>query len=104
MRTYWLSFVNPALPKGQRHLGCVVVDVTEWDATRMLQEYQEMYDRVEGPWLAAAQRNCWTAGCNPGGQISACRLDTVVPSEILATWPRLQLLSHERLRELGMAR
>jgi hypothetical protein len=91
-RTYWLSFVDPDRPRGERFLGVVVVDVTEEDAAAALAVHPHMADQEEGPWIAAAIRRCWKARVNPGGDVSSRRVDGA-PAAILSRYPRLTLLS-----------
>lgn len=58
MQTFYLSFVDPARPPGQRWIGACFIDV---DA-----------DPDDGMTVAKA---AWARGCNPGGEIMMLPLD-----------------------------
>jgi hypothetical protein len=95
-RTYWLSFCDSDLPAGQRFRGVVVVDVTRAQADEALRLRPDMYDQVEGPWIGAAIRACWSAGVNPGGEVASIRVDDhPAARRFLPHYPRLRLLSAE---------
>jgi hypothetical protein len=93
-RTYWLSFA--AEDTGFR--GACVVDVTQEDADIELEETPWMYDKVNGPWLAAAARKAWLVGANPGGAIASLRLPA---SEKASELPRNRLMSREEIEDRG---
>jgi len=71
MKTFWLSFIDPDLPTGQRFLGVAIVDVTEEDEAAALEDFPQMHDRVRGPGVIAAARKAAALGCNPGGEVAA---------------------------------
>ena len=98
-RTYWLSFVDRNRRAGERFLGVVVVDVSASDAAIEAEACPTMHDLVHGPWLAAAARQAWRAGVNPGGEIAAERVDEQPEA---ARYPRLQLMSQADLDTLGI--
>jgi hypothetical protein len=99
-RTYCLVFADPDEPsickgcgEGARQLGAAIVDVLGSEAMAEWVRYPEMYDQVKGPWMAAAVRESWAQGCNPGGQIMLLQLvDPMPPGQ---NW--LRLLEHNRL-------
>ena len=77
MPWYWLSFVDPDLPEGSQFLGVCIVDGD---------------DPVEAVKVA------WAAKCNPGGEVLTYELERLPTAA-----PRYELLSHDRLVELGLA-
>jgi hypothetical protein len=99
-RTLWLSFSDPALPKGEQFLGVVVVDVTEADAAEA-QALKPDMEPTRGPWIAAAIRAAWRAQVNPGGEVQSMDI-TEGPADLVAKIPRLTRLSKADLDQLGV--
>lgn len=54
MHTYWLSFVDPELPAGNKFLGVCIVDAA---------------DPME------AVQEAWDNSCNPGGEVAVLKLE-----------------------------
>jgi hypothetical protein len=84
MSWWWLSFVDPDRPKGERFLGVCV---------------------VEAPDLRSAIRAAWKAKCNPGGEVGSWEIE---PSEqtpeqraLLERTPKYTLMSREDLCAAG---
>ena len=100
-RTFWLSFVDPDRPKGQRNLGAAVVDVTEDDAEAEKGELAaKCPQHMEGAeWIAAASRKAWQTGCNPGGEMASMDITGIEPPREL---PKYQLLSREEWQRRGL--
>lgn len=94
-RTYWLSFsAGEEKPEGQRHLGCVVVEVTQKDVEAVVAENPRIAHSDDGGWAAAAGRLCWVHKVNPGGEYAFLR----IPDDQLhklAQFPRFKLLTRE---------
>lgn len=101
MRTYWMSFMDPDRPKGDRFLGVVVVDVTEDDwqqaVPRLLSKHPNHPDPAEAAWLVAAIHKAWAAKVNPGGEMQAAQI--VHPDH--GRLPRLTLLSKSDIDALA---
>ena len=99
MRTFWLSFVDPDRPAGERFLGVVVVDVSPEEAAAIFDVLRVKFPRaVEGAeWLAAATRKTWSWGCNPGGEVASVEL---TPEQCVGI-PRNRLLTGDELRQFG---
>ena len=79
MRTMWLSFVDPDGEPGKKFLGVSIVDVTPEEERAALDDFPEMADKVKGPIVVAAARKAKQLGCNPGGEIQALQLESIVP-------------------------
>jgi hypothetical protein len=87
MTLYWLSFVDPDHPKGERFLGCCVVEPTAAGAAaaiaRKLQISGRFFTDADHQLAAAAIETARILGCNPGGECKAFpipRLIEVPPS------------------------
>lgn len=94
-RTYWLSFTDCARPQGQQFLGATMVDVTEDDFGDPLVIMTALdYGGGEAFWIAAAIRKTHLADCNPGGEVTAIRVDEIPAfATVGALYPRLTLLT-----------
>lgn len=58
---WWLSFIDPRKPEGERFLGVAI---------------------VEGYGIATAALNAVDLKCNPGGEVAGCRIDAdAVPAK-----------------------
>lgn len=109
-QTWWLSFSDPDLPKGQQFLGMAIVDITEEDAVAVHDEVDATLGgqrRVAGDtdldWMAAAIRESHMMGCNPGGCVLSGRIDHVPGfPERDARIPRNRLLSKADLETLDI--
>lgn len=103
IRTFYLSFCDHERPRGEQFLGACLVDVTEDDAraarTVIALQFPEARDGAE--WLAAASRQAWLVGCNPGGQILAADVTDSVEKD---RYPRNKLMSRAELEQLGPVR
>jgi hypothetical protein len=86
-RVYFLSFGDP---ETRTDLGVAVVEVTGLEALREFHVRPDMHDKDKGPWMAAAIREAWTNGCNPGGQVMLMQVTNDAP-----TW--MQHLERNRL-------
>lgn len=64
MTLWWLSFINPDLPRGARNLGVAIVPATD---------------------ISTAADKAWELGCNPGGEVAGWPLppQPVVPDEYI---------------------
>jgi hypothetical protein len=108
MQTWWLSFVDPERPAGERFLGVCLVDIDAADAAYALAvlragRFRHTF-RLGAEWLMAATRKAHLLGCNPGGQVQAYRVDVNgVDVEKLALAPRNRLMSAAELKERGLA-
>lgn len=89
-RVYWLSFSDSDRPDGQRNLGVCLVEVTPLDVVAFRPGLYLRFpsllslgpeDLEEAEWVGAAVDRAHRAHCNPGGDVSARRLDH------LPTWP-----------------
>jgi hypothetical protein len=82
MGLWWLSFCDPAKPKGEQFLGVALVEADD---------------------LPSATRRAWREGCNPGGEIAGFDLPlNKMPNArrvILAKAPHHTLLSKAQLDE-----
>jgi len=82
MGLWWLSFCDPAKPKGEQFLGVCL---------------------VEAPDYPSAIRRAWRKQCNPGGVIAGFDLPIAAMTNekrvILAKAPRDTLLSKAQLDE-----
>ena len=94
-RTFWLSFVDPDAPEGQRSQGVCVVDVTEEEVAAMTPEIDTLFpQRREGAeWIAVAMRKTWYLGCNPGGEVAFAEIPSTRPV------PRNRLLVGDELAQ-----
>lgn len=95
MGLWWISFCDAKRPKGDQFLGVSLVetdDRTDRDTTRVA--------------VAAAIRQAWRTGCNPGGQAQAtCLPLDRLPNDHrvrLAKAPHHTLLSKQQLEELDL--
>ncbi len=116
-RTYWLSFVDPDRPSGQKFLGVCIVDVTDADVRAVRDEVRAKFPtaRDGAEWIAAASRCAWTHGCNPGGEILSVWLNdpkqdprdgsqslrAVMMPDALDDLPRNRLLTFPELEAWG---
>lgn len=93
MGLWWLSFVDPKRPQGQRFLGCALVE-TETDP--------------DDPKVAMSDaiRRAWRTGCNPGGEVQASQFDLDRMSNaarlLLARAPHHVLMDRDTMREYGL--
>lgn len=104
-RTFWLSFVDPDRPDGERFLGVAVVDVTDEDAARARLVLTARFPKAlpDAEWIAAATSKAHREGCNPGGEVVAFDITPWHPQKQLAAMPRNRLLSRQDLHELEAA-
>lgn len=100
-KTFWLSFCDPDKPKGEQFLGAAVVDVTDEMAAEALIDVILRFPMAmdEAEWPAAATREAHRTGCNPGGEVAITEI-TEAPPDILAAYPRNQLLSRAEIEAL----
>lgn len=100
-RLFWLSFCDPEKPQGQQFLGVAIVEVTREDAALasiiVAMGFPNALPGAE--WIAAASSVARQHGCNPGGEIQACELGPMFPTNV----PRHTLLSKAQLEALGVA-
>jgi hypothetical protein len=80
--TYWLSFSDPDLPKGEQFLGACL---------------------VEAPSLAEAIHQTWVRRINPGGEVISQKLGNGVPGAFRHFWREYsqRLLSASDVKELN---
>jgi hypothetical protein len=99
-RKFWLSFCDNERPKGSRFLGACIVDVTaeNADKARGLVEERYPHHAFGAEWIAAASREAWRLGCNPGGQMLS--LDVTDAPEA-AGWPVGVLMSLAEIEARG---
>lgn len=76
MSAFWLSFCDPALPRGQQFLGACIVD---------------------GETLLQAVQTAHTRGCNPGGEVKGVRIVPRILQLVRPEW-RNRRLSREDCR------
>lgn len=76
---WWLSFVDPDRPEGDRFLGACI---------------------VEGTDLGAAVQTAWMLGCNPGGEVAGIG---IVEGRVPAEEYRDRLLPKAEALELNAA-
>jgi len=108
-QTFWLSFFDPDLPKGEQFLGVAIVDVTTDDAEAVRAELGRIRamnglrpPEAEAIWIAAAIRKAHAMACNPGGEVAAIRIDDAPQfADMDANCPRDRVLSEAQLRTLG---
>jgi hypothetical protein len=102
-RTFWLSFVDPARPDGERFLGVCVVDVSRRDAacSRMIVRRNFPHARPGAEWIAAATSIARRHGCNPGGEVLGFDI-TSIPTRQTASIPRNKLLSRDELEAIDL--
>lgn len=80
VKLYFLSFCDPAKPKGSQFLGaCLVEGIGAED---------ERDDK------AGAVRNAWRLKCNPGGEVACQEVPESMTKHVDASW-RHRLLSRE---------
>lgn len=101
-KTFWLSFCDGDRPKGRQFLGVAVVDVSAEEAADMLLEVMLRFPNAQdgAEWVGAAARKAHRLGCNPGGEVGSVEMPPEWPG--YETCPRGELLSRERLIELGL--
>lgn len=98
VRTYWLSFCDGDRDVGSQFLGAVVVDVARDELGRGV-VLSSRATNTEALWIEAALIACWAAKVNPGGQVSAVRIDHG-PPEYVALYPRLTLMDRATIERL----
>jgi hypothetical protein len=76
-RRYFLAFGDA---ETQRDLGACVVEVSGADAMIEWIAKPDMHNQDVGPWLAAAIREAWAQGCNPGGQVMGGHITQDAPA------------------------
>jgi hypothetical protein len=85
MALYWMSFCDPAKPKGEQFMGVALVEA-ETEAGMMTQS--------------------WLTGCNPGGEIQFVEIPVEdLPNDrrvLLAKAPRHTLMSKADLEHFGL--
>jgi hypothetical protein len=88
---FWLSFVSPTRPEGDRFLGVCLIEVSEAEVEAMRAAWAEKFPqaRVESLPLFAAMRKSWVMGCNPGGEVGTTELPEWHPAR---WWPKHRLL------------
>lgn len=74
--TYWLSFCDPNKPEGERFLGCILIDATDF---------------------TDAIRACWQLAINPGGEVQGIVMPNTL--RIDAAWKQ-RLLTRDECKEL----
>ena len=99
VKTFWLSFVDPDRPAGQRFLGASVVDVDDEEVAAIFDEVRRRFPKAlkGSEWLAAATRKAWSWGCNPGGEVAFAEL----PPEACEDVPRNRMLTRDELVKFG---
>lgn len=100
MKTFWLSFVDPAGREGHRFLGVAIVEVTDTEAAAALVDVRARFPQARpgAEWIAAAARKAWERGCNPGGEVGTMEMSP--NATISDRLPRYQLLSRAELEAL----
>jgi hypothetical protein len=100
-RTFWLSFVDPDKPEGQRLLGVAIVDVNDEEAAHAKLDVAARFPNAQpdAEWIAAATSRAWAVGCNPGGEIGFMDI-TGQPQA--AHGPRDRLMQYAELLDLGL--
>jgi hypothetical protein len=78
-KLFWLSFVDPDRPEGERFLGVSVIQVSRAEkvAARLIVMKNFGECRPNADWYAAAIRKAWALGINPGGQIGITEISEV---------------------------
>ena len=76
MRTFWMSFVNPDLPKGQQNLVICIIDIDDLDAEAARvklekSQFKDTYHKKKAPWIMAATAKAHSMGCTPGGEVTS---------------------------------
>lgn len=86
-KTFWLSFCDVTLPKGQQFLGACIVDVTPADVELARLETLLRFPLAEpgAEYIAAAIINAHALGCNPGGEVASHEIPTDHPNLALYT-------------------
>jgi hypothetical protein len=99
-RTFWLSFVDDARPKGERFLGVCIVDVNDEDAAVAKAFAARRFPNAlpGAEWLGAALRKSHVLRCNPGGIVGGVDITDATPPAPLV---KNKLLSYAELEALG---
>ena len=100
MKTFWLSFCDNELPKGQQLLGACIIDVTEADAEMAVMEVAQRFPlaQPDAEWIAAALRKAHELGCNPGGEVAT--LEIPIDHPMLALYPRGVLMDRATIERI----
>lgn len=101
VRTYWLSFVDPDRPAGQRFLGVAIVEVTATEAAAARPRLPPQA-KPGMEWHGAALRKAWQTGCNPGGEVEHYELDPAHLASAPSALPRHRLMQKPELQALGL--
>lgn len=99
MRAYWLSFVDPDRPKGERFLGVSIVQVSDEEVEAQREEAAGWAEPERGMEIAAAVAKAWDMGCNPGGEVQGFRIDQAPKFEELKD----KIVFHQLLSEADLA-
>lgn len=75
-RWWYLSFADPARPKGEQFLGAAIVD---------------------GEDLASAITSAWRRGCNPGGEVMGIEI-TSISDRVVESY-RFRLLTRDEAEQ-----
>jgi hypothetical protein len=105
-RTFWLSFVDPDRPEGQRNLGVCIIDIDELDiaAARVTLDksrFASTYDPDKGPIVWAITAKARDVGCNPGGEVASYEITDADNPAWLARLPRNTLLTKDEAEALN---
>lgn len=103
-RLFWLSFVDPDRPAGERFLGACIVEVTtaEIEAAGALVRERFPNALPDADGIAAAARKAHAMGCNPGGEVGTLEIPVAAPPALLAL-ERHRLFSRDELIAAGVA-
>lgn len=77
---FWLSFVDPARPEGERLLGVCI---------------------VHGADIVTAARAAHAAGCNPGGEVAGHPIDEDAAARLSFPLPEWELIGPDDARALA---
>lgn len=83
VRRFWLSFVDPDRPKGDRNVGVCIVEPTEDDREVAKLKLRTRF-AIDAPTaeqmdIAAALQCANRLGCNPGGEVATIELPADAP-------------------------
>jgi hypothetical protein len=96
-RFYYLVFGEPG---AERPLGGCVVEVSGADAMIAWLIKPDMHNQDVGPWLAAAIREAWLHGINPGGAVLGGQVTADAPAWVQRLEPN-RLYSDEEMERLS---
>lgn len=96
-RLYYLAFGEPG---ADQPIGGCVVEVSGADAMIEWLAKPNMHNQEVGPWLAAAIREAWMRGINPGGAVIAGEVTPEAP-EWVRRLERNRLYTHQEMEQLS---